>query len=116
MTNSSQQRSRQQELFTEDRMFEGTFMLAGLRHPNRENLLRVVPFVDGALRVETLIALQTDEFGVERERHHFRPVSFSDASLAFQQDWFVELRREHHGECEWAIGDVILTGESLLHS
>ena len=79
-----------------------------------ENLARVVPLVDGMSDVETLVALQSDQVGVEGRRHRRGERRLADAGLALEKERALQLEREEQRHGERAIGDVVLLGKAIL--
>ena len=108
-------RAFQQELVTKNRLLQLlTLCLISLRHADMENLTGVVPLVEGGAGVEALVALETDQRGVENRRDDLRDLGLPDTRLTLQEDRFLELRGEHHGDSEGAARDVAVTGEGRL--
>ena len=53
--------------------------------PDLENLARVVPLVHRVADVEAFVALQADQFGVERRRQHLGDFGLADAGFALEE-------------------------------
>ena len=116
MAHGAQQGAAQQELVAEDALVDRARILVELlRHPDAQDLLRVVPLVEGAVGVEALVALQANQFGVEHARQHLGDVGLADARLSLEQDRLAELRGEHDGQRQRTVGDVVLRRERSLH-
>ena len=55
-----------------------------LGEPGAQHLARVIPFVERRVDVEPFVALQANELGAGKLRHHFRS-SFSRPALALDE-------------------------------
>jgi hypothetical protein len=79
-----------------------------------QHLLGVIPFVQGAVGVQALIALQTDQVCPERGRQHLGDLSLADPGLAFDEHRLAQLHRQIDGRGDRAVGDVVLAFELAL--
>ena len=70
----------------------------GLGEADCHHLRGIIPLVDGARDIETIVALQADEAPPERARQNLGDFRLADASLAFEKQWTSEAEREEeHG-------------------
>ena len=79
-----------------------------LPEPDREELPRVVPFVKGGVRVESLVALEPDEFGTRGCGEDLGDLRLPAAGLALHEDRLLQFGGEEDRGREGALGDVVL--------
>ena len=92
----------------------GSSDVRGLEQPDLEQLPRVVPLVYRVTDVETLVALQPDQLGVERRRERLGDLGLADAGLAFEKEGAAQRERQEDRDRQPAVGDVLLGRERLL--
>ena len=85
-----------------------------LHQADFKQLPGVVPLVHRLADIQALVALQTDQLGVQRGRQHFSHFSLADAGLALEEQGPPELQGEKDGCREPAIGNVVVTLEECL--
>ena len=112
-------RAQQRPLHQELRPVElggaaGRVELAVLDGPGVEELARVVPLVEGLAGVDSLVALEPDELGVEHARQGPRDLGLPHAGLALQQQRPAEREGQEDRDGEAAIGEVRLLREGRL--
>src|SRR5690606_30724350 len=71
-----------------------------------QELLAVVPLVQGLRLVEALVALQADEAAAGRARERLRELRLADAGRALDEHGLAELRREEGDERGRLAGEV----------
>ena len=78
-----------------------------------EQLALIVPFVERGILVESLVALQADQFGAVHLRQGLGDFRFADAGLALQEQWAVqEIHQPERGR-QIAVGDIAGGGEAV---
>ena len=87
----------------------------GLHQPDLEQLPRVVPLVDRVADVETFVALQPDQIGLEAGREDPGHFGLADTGFAFEEQRPLQLERQVDGRREAAVGDVELPLEKRLN-
>src|SRR5262249_4963317 len=80
-----------------------------------EQLARIVPFVGSLREVESLVALEPYELGIESLGEHAREHRLTDAGRAFEEQRPLEAQREVHAHRERVVDDVTVLGETLAH-
>ena len=80
-----------------------SLLLIGL-HP--QELLLIVPFVERARLVETLVALEPDEFGLQNFGEHLGDFGLAGARGPFDQQRLLERQGEKDRGLDALIGDV----------
>jgi hypothetical protein len=79
------QRPLQQIFLREDMLFDIVGILADpLASLDGEKLALIVPFVERGVLIETLVALQADQFGLVHGGERLGDFGLADAGLAFQ--------------------------------
>ena len=81
-----------------------------------EQLALVVPLVQGGAGVESLVALQTDQVGVEGPRHHLGDLRLAYACRPLDEERLVQGSRQVKGHGDGGIGDVLLLAQHLLEA
>ncbi len=103
-----EQRAGQQELLGEDvgldRLPVALVLAVGL---DAEELLLVVPLVDGLRLVEALVALQPDEPRAERGRDGLGELGLADAGGPFDEHGLAEPVGEEHDPRDARVGQVV---------
>src|SRR5262249_30041295 len=87
---------------------------AGLEHADFEKLPRVVPLVQRVRDVQTLVALEAYELGLQRLGQRLGNLGLADAGFALEKERTAQLEREVNGQRERAVGDVALAREQAL--
>ena len=83
-------------------------MLAfGLRHPDRDHLGGVVPFIDRGRDVESLIALQPDQATAERLCQDLGDFGLADAGLPFKEQRTAHAQRQEQNGCERTVSEIV---------
>src|SRR5947209_6195780 len=72
-------------------------LAARLGQPDRHDLLRVVPLVDGVRDVDPLVALQPNKRCIEQISQDFGHFRLAYARLAFEEQRLAETQRQVHG-------------------
>ena len=113
-------RDRFEERALEEKRFAENFRFArerigcvALGEPDPQQLLRVIPFVQRACRIEALIALQTDQARLEDLGENLRAFGFADARGPFQQERLLERQHEFERGREIFVHHVPASGESF---
>ena len=78
-------------------------MLIGLQ---AQELLLIIPFVERARFVETLVTLQPDKFGAEHLGQHLGDLGLARAGRTFDQQRLFEREREKDRGLDALVGDV----------
>src|SRR5262249_28101709 len=78
------------------------------------HLPRVVPFVDGVVDVEPLVALKADQSGAENFREHLGDFRLAHARLPLEKERAAELQGQEDGGREAARGAVSPLPQSRL--
>src|SRR5205814_2409142 len=103
----AQERPLEQELARED---VGRHLLPGAAlgpvRLDAEELLLVVPLEEGARLVESLVALQADELGVEHLREHLPELGLSRPGRSLGKERLLEREGEEECRLHAARGDV----------
>ena len=86
----------------------------GFENAQLDELPGVVPLVDGVGDVESFVALQPDEIGLERCGDRSGQRGLPDAGLSFDKQRPTEPKRQEEGDGEAVVGDVVLRGQALL--
>ena len=86
-----------------------------LREPGAQDLSGIVPLVERGVDVETLVALQPNELGVQQECQHFREFGLAAAGISLDKKRLAQLpaQEDCRGDCR--IGDVTVALEAVLH-
>jgi hypothetical protein len=79
-----------------------------------QQLARVVPVVEGVVKVDALVALEADQARAGDPGECLGHLGLAHAGLALQQQRLLEGGREVHGSGEAPVGEVALAGQSLL--
>ncbi len=87
----------------------------GLLHLDVDELLRVVPLVEGAVGIEPLVALKADELGLEDVGEGFGHLGLSHSGFSLEEDGLLKRKRKVEGGGQRPVGDVSLFLESLLN-
>ena len=85
-----------------------------LHEPDLQQLPRVVPLVHRVVHVQSLIALQADEVGVESGGQRAGDFGFADAGLAFQKQRALQFQSQEDGNGQSPVGYVRLVPEQIL--
>ena len=88
--------------------------VGGVQNPQFEQLARVVPLVDRVSDIESLVALQPDQIGLEHRCHRRCEGGFADAGLALQKERALQPQREKQRHRQATVGHVMLGVEALL--
>ena len=82
---------------------------------DRKELALIVPFVEGGVLIEFLVALQADEFGRVYCGERLGHFGLADARLAFQQERAFE--KFHQPQCgsDVAVGDIADGGKLVRY-
>src|SRR5215472_16721654 len=102
-----EQRPFQQELRAEQPvhgLLVGHLMLR--QGSNLQHLPCIVPFVQGLVGVDTLVALQPDQPSPEDAGQDFSDLGLSDANLALQEQRATERQRDHQRGSQSAVREV----------
>src|SRR5262245_53632741 len=126
----AQQWPRQQETLTEEDVVLAPDALDGLAQGARlghhladlllqdlrvEQLLGVLPLVEGLGLVQALVALQTQQRLPERAGQYLGELGLADAGGSFHQNRLPQMAGEVHDRRDRAAGDVSLRREALNH-
>jgi hypothetical protein len=104
-----QQRAAQQEAARE----QLALVDPRLGGPQREQLARVVPVVEGVVDVDALVALQADEARPGRTRQRLGDLGLADAGLALEQQRLAEVGGQEQRDAQRAVGEVALCRKGL---
>ena len=85
----------------------------GFRGADLDHLRRVVPLVDGARRVEPLVALEPDQLPAEPLGEDLGDLGLADAGLAFEEQRPAHLERQEQHRRERPVGDVAAVAEKV---
>ena len=83
-------------------------------NPELQQLPRVVPLVDGMRDVESLVALESKEVGVERRCGGRGQRRLPDACLPFEKQRLAQPEGKEKRHSEPTVGHVVLGRKSLL--
>ena len=78
-----------------------------------EKLALVVPLVERGVLIQSLVALQADEFGAVHRRQRLGDFRLADAGLALQQQRPLEEVHEPQRRRKVAVGDVADLGQPV---
>ena len=84
-----------------------------LQHLRVEQLLAVLPLVEGLGFVEPFVALQPDQRLAGQQSRGLGKLRLADAGRAFDQNGLLEVACQVDDGRDGAIADVVLTGETL---
>ena len=103
-----EQRTLYQEFLAEQLLLSLAFAdpVGRLQHSNLEELPRVVPLVHRLVDVQTLVALQPDQPGIEGRGEHLGDLGLAHACLTLQEQRTPELQRQIDGYRQAAVGNV----------
>ena len=79
-----------------------------------EELLLVVPLVQGHRRVQALVALEPDQIGSEHAGHDLGHLGLADARVPLDQERLPEGHRKVHSGRDGRVGDVVRGFHQLL--
>ena len=89
-----------------------SLMLIGLE---TQELLLIVPLVERARFVESLVALQTDKFGAEHLGQHLRHFGLARAGRPFDEQRLVEREREKDRGLDALVGDIARAPQTVAN-
>ena len=114
-----EQRALDEKLRAEyvDRRLIGPFAVAAprLHQPYLQQLARMVPLVHRVVDVQTLVALQANQVGLQSRRQRPGNLRLANAGLAFQEKGTLQLERQENGDGQPPVGDVRLLPKQILH-
>src|SRR5207249_3991775 len=90
-------------------------VLPGLLDSDRDQLLRMVPFVQRRVRVEAFVALEADQFRLEGGRQGAGDLRLAASGFSFDEQGLAHADREVDGHADRRVGNVLLSCESLEH-
>ena len=102
-----------QELLAE-KVAEVARCVLRLERPHRDELARVVPFVQRLARVDTLVALEPDQPSGQGCGQGFGYLRLPHTGLALQQQRLVQRQRQVDGHAQAVVRQVGLVAQSLL--
>src|SRR5439155_27099507 len=109
-----QERSLEQELAREDvarHLLPGAAF--GAVRLDAEELILVVPLEEGARLVESLVALEADELGVEHLREHLPELGFPRPGRSLDEERLLEREGEEERRLHATRGDVARGAQAL---
>jgi hypothetical protein len=111
-----QQWPLEQELFGKEIVAHALPALAPgrLHRAQKQHLARVIPFVDGGGRVETLVALQADQRRFQQVSQDLGDFRLADARLAFQEERLAEFEGQEEGGGQATFRDIALGVEAAF--
>ena len=80
-----------------------------------QELLRVVPFVQGAIVVQPFVALQSHQFAAPDRSQRLSQFRLADTGRPFEQERAPQRRRQMNDYRELVIGNVVLLSQSIFH-
>ena len=107
-----QQRPFHEELGTEEILDVGLGG-RGIHRAHRDELPRVVPFVQGLRRVDALVALEPDEPSTEQRREHLPHLGLADPGFPLQKQRLAERQGQVDGGGERPVGEIGVRAELL---
>src|SRR5947209_2361031 len=108
-----EERAFQEKFLAEDFPLQSLRVLPGLLDSNRDQLLRMVPFVQSRVRVEAFVALEADQFRFEGGRQGAGDLRLAASGFSFDEQGLAHADREVDGHANRRIGNVLLSCESL---
>jgi hypothetical protein len=110
-----EQRPLEQVLAREDDLLRRVGVHALLPcHPQAEHLPRVVPFVEGRVDVQPLVALEPDQRPAGEASEHLGDLGLSHAGVALDEKRLSHFGREIERRRDRGLGDVALARHRLL--
>jgi len=110
----------EEKFFTEDGfldtvVLDGTADLTlGLGDLDGQNLLGVIPLVQGMTGIEAVVALQPDQFGLKDFRDDLRHFRLADAGLTLQKQGFSEGLGQINGGGQRSLADIFCLFHGVL--
>ena len=71
-----------------------------------QQLRGVIPFVERFALLQAVIALQADQFSLQRQRQRFGQLGLADARLAFKQERTLQAQGQKYGRGQAPVGKV----------
>ena len=106
------QRALEQKFFTKDVFFPlRQIHFQAFFHFQVQQLLLVIPFVEGMIGIQPFVALQADQVCIQRFGHHLGNFRFADSRWPFYQKGFAQAHRQKHGQDDRFFGDVALCSQ-----
>jgi hypothetical protein len=108
-----EQRAPEQKARAEETRLVG-LLTPSLHQTNVHHLARVVPFVNGVARIQSLIALEPDEIGFQDGGEDFRHLGLAHSRFSFEKERLLDPERQEYRGGQPAVGNVLLPPQRLF--